>query len=112
MQNEQVNQITLGQVKHIALEVSKKFELVNRGIYYNIINKKTRQCSIQGGGKNLTFGSFLNLIEYSYLQLINENGLYFAWDQHGVDVTKKRKEYLFKIHYKVVELLCGYKTGA
>ena len=114
MENKQVTHITLGQVKQIALEVSKKFQLVNRGIYYNIIDKKTRICSIQGGDKNLVYGSFYDLIEYSYLQLIDENGLYFAWDNHGVDVTKKRKQYVYKIQYKVVELLCGYQynTGA
>lgn len=109
-----IKQITLGQVKQIALEVSKKFELVNRGIYYNIIDKKTRQCSIQGGDKNLTFFRLYDLIRYSYLQLINENDLYFAWDVNGVENTNQRKEYVYKIQYKVVELLCGYqyKQGA
>ena len=109
MQNTQVHQITLGQVKQIALQVSKKFELINRGTYYNIIDKKTRQCSIQGGGKNLTYSSFYNLIEYAYLQLINANGLYFDWQTNGVDEANQRKLYVFKIQYKIVELLCGYQ---
>ena len=112
MQNEQVTQITLGQVKQIAFQVSKKFEFVNRGDYYNIINRKTRQCSIEGGDKNNTYGSFYNLIEHAYLQLINENAYYFMWDINGVDATNERKNYVFKIKYKVVELLCGYNTGA
>ena len=114
MQNKEVKQITVGQVKQIALELSKKFELVNRGDYYNIINRKTRQCSIQGGDKNNTYGSFFNLIEQTYLQLINENAFYFMWDINGVDATNERKNYVFKIQDKVVELLCGYqyKKGA
>ena len=109
-----IKQITNGQVKQIANVVAKKFELVNRFTYVNIIDKKTRQCSIQGGDKNLVFGSFYNLIEYTYLQLINEDGLYFDWCTNGVDATNQRKEYVYKIQYKIVELLCGYqyKMGA
>lgn len=109
MKNTQVTQITVGQVKQIALEVSRKYELVNRGDYYNIINRKTRQCSIEGGDKNNTYGSFYNLIEHAYLQLINENAYYFMWDINGVDATNERKNYVFKIKDKVVELLCGYQ---
>jgi len=109
-----IKQITNGQVKQIAGAVAEKFELVNRVNYFNIINKKTRQCSIQGGSQNLVFGSFYNLIEYTYLQLINEDGLYFDWQTNGVDQANHRKEYVYKIQYKVVEILCGYqyKTGA
>lgn len=102
-------QITLGQVKQIALEVSQKFEVVNRGTYYNIIDKKTRKCSIEGGDSNSVSGSFYSLVEYIYLKFINENGLYFDWQTYGVDVTLERKNYAFKIKDKVVELLSGYK---
>lgn len=102
-------QITLGQVKQIAKEVSKKYEVINRGTYYNIIDKKTRKCSIEGGSQNLVSGSFYSLIEYLYLKLINENGLYFDWQTYGVDITLERKNYAFKIKYKVVEILSGYK---
>lgn len=102
-------QITLGQVKQIALEVSKKYEVVNRGTYYNIIDKKTRKCSIEGGSQNFVSGSFYCLVEYVYLKLINENGLYFDWQTHGVDITLERKNYAFKIKDKVVEILSGYK---
>ena len=102
-------QITLGQVKQIALEISQKYEIVNRGTYYNVIDKKTRQCSIEGGDGNLVSYSFYSLVEYTYLKLINENGLYFDWQTYGVEVTLERKNYAFKIKDKVVELLSGYK---
>ena len=105
-----IKQITLGQVKQIAAEVSKHYELINRGNYYNIINRKTRECSIQGGDKNLTFGNFYNIIEYSYLKLIDENGLYFDWSSYGVDTTNARKNYVFRIQDKIVELICGFNT--
>jgi hypothetical protein len=113
MQNT-VKQITLGQVKQIALEVSKHYELTSNGTYYNIIDKKTRKCSIQGGDKNLTYGDFYNLIEYSYRGIIAENGLYFDWQTNGVNVSLNRKKYVYKIQSKIVEIICGFQinTGA
>ena len=102
-------QITIGQVKQIALEISENFELVNRGNYYIVIDKKTRQSSLQGGRNNLVSYSMNSVIEFTYLNLINENGNYFDWSINGVDVTKERHAYVFKIKQKIVELLCGYK---
>ncbi len=86
-------QITLGQVKQIALEVSQKYEIVNRGNYYNIIDKKTRQCSIEGGDKNLVSHTLFCIVQSAYLKLINENALYFDWQMNGVGVTNDRKNY-------------------
>jgi len=63
-------QITLGQVKQIALEVSQKFEVVNKGTYYNVIDKKTRKCSIEGGDSNLVSGSFIHLSNTPTLNLL------------------------------------------
>ena len=102
-------QITLGQVKQIALEVSQKYEIVNRGNYYNVIDKKTRQCSIEGGDKNLVSHTLFCIVQSAYLKLINENALYFDWQINGVGVTNDRRNYTFKIKDKVVEILCGYK---
>lgn len=105
-------QITLGQVKQISLEVSKKFDVVNRGTYYNVIDKKTRRCSIEGGDRNLVSYKMYCIIENAYLNFINENPLYFDWQTYGVDITLDRKNYVFKIQDKIVELLSGYnKTG-
>lgn len=104
------NKVTIGQVKQIAKLVSEKFEFVNHGSYYNIINKKTRQCSNQGGRNNLVYGHFCNLVEFEYLNMICENGLFFDWQIHGVDISNERKSYVYRIQYKVVELLCGFKT--
>jgi hypothetical protein len=101
-------QITLGQVKQIALEVSQKFDIVNRGTYYNVIDKKTRKCSIEGGNGNLVSYHLYCIVENAYLKLINENALYFDWQSYGVDITLERKNYAFKIKDKVIELLCGY----
>jgi hypothetical protein len=103
-------QITLGQVKQIALEVSQKYEIVNRGNYYNVIDKKTRQCSIEGGDKNLVSHTLFCIVQSAYLKLINENALYFDWKTYGVDISLDRKHYTFKIKDKVVEILCGYKS--
>jgi hypothetical protein len=104
-----ITQIKIGQVKQIALEVSKKYDLVNHGTHYNIINKKTRQSSNQGGDQNLTSYDFYCLIEFQYLKLINEKSQYFDWQMNGVGVTNDRRNYTFKIKEKVVEILCGYK---
>jgi hypothetical protein len=103
-------QITLGQVKQIALEVSQKFEIVNRGTYYNIIDKKTRKCSIEVGKINLVSFNLYCIVENAYLKFIDETPLYFDWQTYGVDVTLERKNYAFKIKDKVVELLCGYNN--
>ena len=105
-----IKQITLGQVKQIALEVSKKYEIVNKGTYYNIIDKKTRKCSIEGGKHNLVSYNLYCIIENSYLKFINENALYFDWQSYGVNITLERKNYAFKIKDKVVELLSGYSN--
>lgn len=102
-------QITLGQVKQIALEVSKKFDIVNRGTYYNIIDKKTRKCSIEGGKHNLVSYQLYCMVESAYLKFIGETPLYFDWQSCGVNTTLERKNYAFKIKDKVVELLCAYK---
>jgi hypothetical protein len=109
-----LKQITLGQVKQIAAEVSKHFELTSNATYYNIIDKKTRKCSIQGGDKNLTYGDFYDLIQYNYLCLVGENGLYFDWQSNGVHISLERKKYVYKIQSKVVQLICGFEinTGA
>jgi hypothetical protein len=101
-------QITLGQVKQIALEVSQKYEIVNRGTYYNIIDKKTRQCSIEGGDGNLVSYNLFCIVQSAYLKFINENALYFDWKTCGVDISLERKHYTFKIKDKVVQILCGY----
>lgn len=101
-------QITLGQVKQIALEVSKKYEIVNRGIYYNVIDKKTRKCSIEGGKGNFVSYHLYCMVESFYLKFINENAMYFDWQTYGVNVTLERKNYVFQIQNKVVELLSGY----
>jgi hypothetical protein len=102
-------QITIKQVKQIALSVSAKYEFVNHGTHYNIIDKKTRQSSNEGGRKNLVYGHFCNLVEYEYLNMIGENGLYFDWQKFGVEISNERKSYVYKIQYKIVELMCGYK---
>ena len=102
-------QITIKQVKQIALLVSSNYEFVNHSTHYNIIDKKTKQSSNQGGRKNLVFADFSNLVEYAYLNMIGENDLYFDWQKFGVDVSNQRKSYVSKIKYKVVELICGYK---
>lgn len=103
-------QITLGQVKQIALQVSQKFEIVNRGTYYNVIDKKTRRCSIECGDRNLVSYKMYCIVENAYLNFINENALYFDWQIYGVDITLERKNYVFKIKDKVVELLSGYSN--
>lgn len=101
-------QITLGQVKQIALEVSKKYEIVNRGAYYNVIDKKTRKCSIEGGDNNLISYKMFCIVKNAYLKFINENAMYFDWQTYGVDITLERQNYVFKIQNKVVQLLSGY----
>jgi len=107
--NTMTTQITLGQVKQIAAQVSEKFSLVNRGTYYNVIDIKTGKSSIEGGKGNLTSYFMDDLIQYLYLQMIGENGLYLDWQINGVDISNERKNYIIKIKIKIVELICGYK---
>lgn len=106
---DNVKQITIGQVKQIALEVSKRWQFVNHKIYYNCIDTKTGQESNHGGRNNFASYHFLNFVESMYLQFINENNLYFDWQRHGVKETQDRKSYVFKIKNKVVNLLCGFE---
>lgn len=105
-----VKQITNGQVKQIALEISKRWKLQNRGTYYNVIDTKTGKSSIEGGDKNFSSYHMYCKIESMYLHLIDENALYFDWVTSGVECSLDRKNYAFKIKYKVVELICGFQT--
>lgn len=103
-----VKQITKGQVKQIALEISKRWNLVNRNSYYNVIDTKTGQSSIAGGDKNFSSYYMDCKIEFMYLQMIGETALYFDWQTNGVDISNNRKNYVFKIKDEVVRLLCGF----
>lgn len=104
-----VKQISNGQVKQIALEISKRWNLVNRGVYYNVIDTKTGKSSIEGGDKNFASYSMYCKIEMMYLKMIGENALYFDWQSNGVEVSNNRKNYVFKIKDEVVRLLCGFQ---
>lgn len=109
---ENFKRITQGQVKQIALEISKRWKFVNYGNYYNCIDTKTNQQSISGGDYNFASYHFQNKIESQYLKLINENSLYFDWSQAGVKVTEERKMYLLKVRYKVIHILCGFVSDS
>ena len=101
--------ITVGQVKQITLDVSKRWEFKNHNSYYNCIDNKTGQQSNDGGNYNFAHYHFQNFVEYKYLQMINKNSLYLDWQTVGVDNSNSRKTYIKEIQYKVVELLCGFK---
>jgi hypothetical protein len=68
-----IKQLTNTQIESIVTEVSKKWNVVNHGNYYKIIDKKTGQNSNEGGSKNLISYHFYDKIESMYLQLINEH---------------------------------------
>jgi hypothetical protein len=104
-----VHQITLGQVKQIALEVSKRWKFVNHGSYYNCVDTKTKQSSNQGGNYNFASYNFWCKVELMYLAFIGENSLYFDWQLNGVDVSNNRKIYVYKITEEVVKMLCGFE---
>lgn len=104
-----VKQISIGQVKQIAFEVSKRWNLINRNSYYNVIDTKTGKSSIEGGDKNFSSYHMYCKIEFMYLQMIGENALYFDWQSNGVEVSNNRKNYVFKIKDEVVSLLCGFQ---
>lgn len=103
--------ITKGQVKQIAIELDKTFELKNHKIYYNIINKKTRRCSIEGGSDgSKVSGAFRSKIQFMYLQLINKShNQVFDWQTVGVNESNAAFSYVNKIQNGVVNLLCGFK---
>ena len=106
-----IKRITHGQVRVIALEISKRWNLSNRGSYYNVTDTKTGQSSIEGGDKNFSSYYMYCQIEYIYLQMIEENALYFDWQSNGVEVSNKRKNYVFRIKDEVVKLLCGFDSN-
>ena len=101
--------ITVGQVKQIASEISKRWQFVNHSSYYNCIDTKTGQCSNQGGKYNFASYHFLNRVESMYLQLIGETALYFDWQSCGVENVNNRKNYVCRIKDEVVKLLCGFQ---
>lgn len=104
-----VKQITIGQVKKMALEISKRWGFVNHGTYYNCIDTKTGQQSTMGGDRNLASYHFECEVERLYLELIGENNLYFNWQSVGVNVSEARKNYVWKIKDEIVRHLCGFK---
>lgn len=103
-------QITNGQVKKIATQISKRWKFVNYGTYYNCIDTKTGQQSVMGGDKNFAHYHFKNAVESAYLKLIGEDYTYFDWARHGVHETNDRKGYVFCICNKIEELLCGFTS--
>ena len=105
-----VKQITKGQVKQIAREISKRWNIINKNSYYNVIDTKTGQSSIEAGDKNFSSYYMYCNIEFMYLKMIGENSLYFDWQSTGVDISNNRKNYIFKIKDEVVRLLCGYSV--
>ena len=105
-----IKRITKGQVKQIALEISKRWNIVNHNTYYNVIDTKTGQSSIEGGNKNFSSYYMYCKIESMYLQMIAENAWYFDWQINGVDISHNRRTYVFKIKDEVVKLLCGFSV--
>lgn len=103
-----VKSITIGQVKQIAAEVAKSWQLVNKNDHYVVIEKATGKSSSRGDRKNLVSYHMLCKIQVLYLQMIDETPLYFAWETSGADVALSRKDYVFNIMYEVVRLLCGF----
>ena len=106
--NDDMKRITIGQVKVIAKEISKRWQFVNHGSYYNCIDKKTGQESNHGGDYNFASYWFKNKVEDMYLHMIAEDTRYTR------SCTEKDKRqrwlYLYKIQKEVVRLLCGF-TG-
>lgn len=98
-------EITIGQVKEIAKEVSVRFEVKCKGDYYNVIDRKTRKSSIEGGDKNLTYYSFFDLIRFLTLKFSGKTSSELDWSCVGVDVSDNNQSYLFKIKDKIVELI-------
>lgn len=103
-------QITKGQVKQIAAEISKRWKFENHGTYYNCIDTKTGQRSNDGGDKNFAHYYFSNAVECAYLKLISEDYSYFDWQKHGVAETEDRKSYAMCIACEIEKLLCGFTS--
>lgn len=103
------NRITVAQVKEIAKEISTRWTFVNHGSYYNCIDTKTGERSNDGGDGNFASYNFICRVETLYLKMIGKDYSYFDWQSQGVDETNERKNYIFSIRDKVVELLCGFK---
>lgn len=103
-------QISNGQVKQIAAEISKRWKFENHGTYYNCIDTKTGQRSNDGGDKNFAHYYFSNAVERAYLKLIGEDYSYFDYQKHGVAKTEDRKSYTMCIACEIERLLCGFTT--
>lgn len=101
-------QITNGQVKQMASEISKRWKFENHGSYYNCIDTKTGQRSNDGGAKNFAHYNFTNAVECAYLKLIGENYTYLDWQKHGVTETNDRRSYIMCISCQIEKLLCGF----
>lgn len=104
-------QITIGQVKKIASEVSKRWKFVNHNSYYNCIDTKTGQKSNDGGDYNFASYYFDYKVECLYLEMIGENYNYLKdWQTYGVKETQERQRYMYKIQMEVIKLLCGFEV--
>jgi len=96
--------ITIGQVKEIAKTISKRWKFVNRGSYYNCIDTKTGQQSIQGGDYNFASYWFKNKVEDMYLAMIGEDTRYTR--SCSERDKRERRQYLYRIQNEVIRLLC------
>lgn len=99
--------ITNGQVKQIAQIVNERFELVNYGSHYKVIDRKTNKTSHDS--RSLVSYNMDCLIEREYLKMADGDALYLDWSVSGVKESNARKNYIYLIKYKVAEILCGYK---
>lgn len=104
-----IKRITNGQVKQIAQIVNERFELVNYGSHYKVIDRKTNKTSHDS--RSLVSYNMDCLIEREYLRFIDGDTLYLDWHTSGVEASNARKNYIYLIKYKVVEILYGFKLS-
>lgn len=102
-------EITNGQVREIVSIVSDKFYVKNNGNYYSIVDKKTKESSLEDGKTgSLVSYRFNDLIRFLVLKFSGKTQNELMWDFVGVDVSNENQNYIFRVKDAVVTLMSGF----
>lgn len=103
-------QITRGQVKQIALLISERYAVANRGMYYVVTDIKTKANSLEPKSLvsyNMQCAITREVLRYSgktYAELDHQNV--------GVEVARNNEDYTFEVKNEVIKLLSGFDTNS
>lgn len=101
-------QITHNQVNEICKIAAEKYEVIDRTTYVNVIDKKTRQSSLEGGDYNFVTYHLRVLVEQNVLKYSNKNyNEAFDWMSVGVNTQNDNFNYVTKVYREVIKRIAN-----